>query len=213
MTNEDYQKIFHEIKNNIAFISSSLQLLEKTHPGLQSYPYWNDAMQEIRDLKNLLLDLSSARLCSCPTLVKISPETYFPELVRSCTSFFDAREFQCSLALSPGLPDISIDPQRFKRAFFNLLKNSYEAMQGRGAIQIEAMREDAFLRVDLIDCGGGILPEYLPKLFVPFETTKQEGTGLGLLIARQIIEAHGGHIRVDSRPQDGCTFSIYLPLS
>lgn len=213
MTNEDYQKIFHEIKNNITFISSSLQLVEKAHPEIKSFPYWNDSMQEVNALKNMLVDLSSARLCDDLDLQKLSPESILPELIHSCMTLFDSDDFCCGMEFESALPEICIDPNRLKRVLFNLIKNSFEAMDGSGKILFAFRKEDAFFRIDLTDNGGGIPKEYLPKLFTPFETTKQGGTGLGLLIARQIVEAHGGHLTLDSRPGIGCTFSIYLPFT
>ena len=195
MTNEDYQKIFHEIKNNITFINSSMQLVEKAHPEIKDFPYWIDSMQEVSALKRLLIELSSARLCDDLTLKKTSTEKFLPELINSCIKLFDTTEFHCQITIEPSLPEIYIDFDRMKRALFNLLKNSYEAMIG------------------IIDNGGGIKPEYLPKLFTPLATTKPNGTGLGLLISKQIIEAHGGHLKVESRPQEGTTFSIFLPFT
>lgn len=213
MTNEDYQKIFHEIKNNVTFISSSLQLVEKLHPEVKAYSYWNDSMQEVSALKTMLIELSSARLSEHPALQKVCVETFFPELIHSCMSSFASDAFNCQIHIDLSLPELYLDPHRLKRALSNLIKNSYEAMNGSGSITFSGSRENAFFRLDVIDSGGGISPEYLPKLFTPFETTKPGGTGLGLLIARQIIESHGGHLTVDSRPKEGCTFSIYLPFA
>ena len=213
MTIEDYQKIFHEIKNNITFISSSLQLVEKEHPEIKIFPYWNDSMREVRSLKNMLIELSSARLCNDLNLKKLSPERFFPDKIHSCMSPFGSSAFSCRIELEPSMPEIFIDPDRLKRAVFNLIKNSYEAMNGSGVILFTGCCETSFLRFSLVDYGGGIPEEYLPKLFMPLETTKPGGTGLGLLISRQIIESHGGRLAIDSRPQDGCTFSIYLPCT
>ncbi len=213
MTNEDYQKIFHEIKNYITFISSSLQLVEKMHPEIKDYSYWNDAISEVDALKRMVIELSSARLCSNLNMQKVSLESFLSELSDSYTAVFESRDFCCKIELKSSLPKILIDPDRLKRAIFNLIKNSYEAMNASGLVRLLAYREDNFVRMDLIDYGGGIDLEYLPKLFTPFETTKTNGTGLGLLISRQIIEAHGGHLTIDSRPQDGCTFSIFLPCT
>ncbi len=211
MTNEDYQKIFHEIKNNITFINSSLQLVEKDHPEIKAYPYWNDSMQEVDSLKKMLVELSSARLCNDVNLQKVSLNAFLTELVQSSMASFASEAFHCSTDFDPSLPEIPLDPHRMKRALFNLIKNSFEAMEGRGSICLKARCEGSFVRLDLTDYGGGIAPECLARLFTPFATTKPGGTGLGLLISRQIIEAHGGHLTVDSRPQDGCTFSIFLP--
>lgn len=213
MKNEDYQIIFHEIKNSITFINSSLQLIEKRHPEVSSFSYWNDSMQEISSLKRMLVELSSARLSSNLNPQKVSLESFLPQLVNSCMSFFESEGFYCQLELEPSLPDIEIDCDRIKRVFSNLIKNSYEAMNGSGKIRLSAHLENSFLRLDIVDSGGGIPPEYLPKLFTPLATTKPGGTGLGLLISRQIVEAHHGRLAVESRYGDGCTFSIFLPLT
>lgn len=210
MSNEDYEKIFHEIKNNITFISSSLQLVEKTHPEIREFPYWNDSIQELSSLKHMLIELSSARLCDDLSVEKTSLMTFLPALMDSFLTLFHSTDFHCEITLAP-LPELYIDQARFKRALFNLVKNSYEAMNGIGTIRLTGNLSDSYIRLELIDSGGGISPEYLPKLFSPFETTKKDGTGLGLLICKQMIEAHGGYLTVDSRPGDGCTFSIYLP--
>lgn len=211
MTKQDYQIIFHEIKNNIAFINSSLQLVEKAHPEIKEYPYWKDSMQELSSLKKMLISLSSARLDDNLDLQEISVTHFLAEVSNSCSVFFNSGRFYCQTESKPSLPKLSIDSDRLKRAFYNLIKNSYEAMNGCGCIRFHACQENSFVRIDLIDHGGGINPEHLSKLFTPFHTTKQSGSGLGLMIAKQIIEAHDGHLSIDSRPGDGCTFSIYLP--
>ena len=211
MTNEDYEKIFHEIKNNITFINSSLQLVEKTHPEVSSFPFWEDSLLELSSLTHMLTELSSARLCNDLSAEKTSLTDFLPSLIDSFLPLFHAADFRCELNLQTPLPEIDLDHAKFKRALFNLIKNSYEAMNGTGIIRLTGRLSDSYILLELIDQGGGILPEYLPKLFSPFATTKENGTGLGLMISKQIIEAHGGHLTVDSRPGDGCTFSIYLP--
>jgi len=135
-----------------------------------------------------------------------------PKLVNSCITLFDSDDFHCEIEIEQSLPEIFVDFDRIKRAFFNLMKNSYEAMNGSGIVRILCIQNGAFLQLDLIDYGGGISPEYLPKIFTPLETTKPTGTGLGLLISKQIIEAHGGRLTVESRPHEGSTFSIFLPF-
>lgn len=211
MTNEDYEKIFHEIKNNITFINSSLQLVEKTHPEISSFPYWKDSLQELSSLKQMLIELSSARLCDDLSVEKTSLTTFLPDLIHSFLSLFHSACFHCEIALPASLPEIYIDQAKFKRALFNLVKNAYEAMNGAGTIYLTGSLKNLSVHLELIDQGGGISPEHLPKLFSPFETTKKDGTGLGLLISKQIIEAHGGTLTIESRPGDGCTFAIDLP--
>jgi len=100
------------------------------------------------------------------------------------------------------------DPLR--RAFANLLRNSAEAMQGRGAIEVAVTRDGSGLVVTIADHGPGVPDELRQRVFEPYFTTKQDGTGLGLALVRQTIEAHNGTIGVADTPGGGATFSIVL---
>src|SRR5947209_5165310 len=100
------------------------------------------------------------------------------------------------------------DPLR--RAFANLLRNAAEAMQGHGAIEVAITRDGGGLVVTIADHGPGVPDELRQRVFEPYFTTKQEGTGLGLALVRQTIEAHRGTIGVADTPGGGATFSIVL---
>src|SRR6266516_3641688 len=100
------------------------------------------------------------------------------------------------------------DPLR--RAFANLLRNASEAMGGRGAIEIAVSRDGSGLAVTIADHGAGIPDELRQRVFEPYFTTKRDGTGLGLALVRQTIEAHNGTITVAETPGGGATFSIVL---
>jgi signal transduction histidine kinase len=97
-----------------------------------------------------------------------------------------------------------------RRAFANLLRNASEAMQGRGAIDVGVSRDGPGLVVTIADHGPGIADELRQRVFEPYFTTKQDGTGLGLALVRQTIEAHSGTITVADTPGGGATFSIVL---
>ena len=86
-------------------------------------------------------------------------------------------------------------------------------MHMKGTVLLDAYRQNDSVRIDITDFGGGIAPEYISSLFIPFFTSKTEGTGLGLCITKQIIKSHNGILDFISRPGDGCTFSIILPAS
>src|SRR6266567_1829836 len=100
------------------------------------------------------------------------------------------------------------DPLR--RAFANLLRNASEAMQGCGAIDVAVTRDGGGLVVTIADHGPGVPDELRQHVFEPYFTTKQDGTGLGLALVRQTIEAHHGTITVTDTPGGGATFSIVL---
>jgi signal transduction histidine kinase len=100
------------------------------------------------------------------------------------------------------------DPLR--RAFANLLRNASEAMGGRGSIDVSVSRDGAGLAVTIADHGAGIPDDLRQRVFEPYFTTKPDGTGLGLALVRQTIEAHNGSITVAETPGGGATFSIVL---
>jgi two-component system sensor histidine kinase HydH len=112
-----------------------------------------------------------------------------------------------------GLPLVPADRDQLSQAFLNLLINSLEAMQEGGKIRVGIRRagQDS-LKVIIGDTGKGIPGEDLEKVFEPFFSTKRKGTGLGLAIVHQIVEGHGGDIRVESKEGEGTDFQIILPI-
>ena len=115
------------------------------------------------------------------------------------------------------LPEIWADPDQLKEVLVNLMVNACEAMVKDGAIVITETEDflaglGRVVRIRIKDTGPGIPPSMLDKIFQPFFSSKEEGTGLGLSIAARIIEEHGGSINVKSRPGEGASFTIILPL-
>jgi signal transduction histidine kinase len=119
------------------------------------------------------------------------------------------------LAVAPDLPRTSGNPRNLQQVFLNLFLNAIQAMPHGGEMDVEAGRQDGFIRVSVRDTGVGIREEDLEKVFEPFFTTKEtgEGTGLGLSVSYGIVQQHGGRIEVSSRPGQGSTFVVLLPVS
>ncbi|MBI1904687.1 MAG: HAMP domain-containing histidine kinase [Rhodocyclales bacterium] len=124
---------------------------------------------------------------------------------------------RAELIFQPGAPPpIPGDPAKINQALLNLLLNAAEAMPAgrRGHIRIRTSHTGHWARVDIGDDAGGIPAEVLPRIFDPFFTTHGvgQGTGLGLTVVRDIINAHHGRLEVDSHPGEGTTFSLFLPM-
>ena len=100
-----------------------------------------------------------------------------------------------------------------KQVLLNLVMNGLEAMPRGGVLSLGAVASRDSVAVTVEDTGDGIAPDLLPTIFEPYVTTKVQGMGLGLAIARKIVEAHGGRIDVGSRPGKGTRFAITLPLN
>jgi two-component system nitrogen regulation sensor histidine kinase GlnL len=114
------------------------------------------------------------------------------------------------LRLDPATPVIEGHYDPLRRAFSNILRNAVEACGGLGEIEITARPEGAGARISIRDHGPGIPPELEGRIFDPYCTGKEGGTGLGLALAKQTVEHHGGSIAVERTPGGGATFLIGL---
>ena len=125
---------------------------------------------------------------------------------------FEDTNIRCTFHAPDNLKPVPIDQMRLREAIVNLLKNSYEAVGTSGAIDIYAYEDSDSLCLDIKDSGCGMDPQTLDQLYTPFFTSKDKGNGLGLVITKSIIEAHGGSLTCQSMPQKGTTFTISLPF-
>jgi two-component system sensor histidine kinase HydH len=110
------------------------------------------------------------------------------------------------------LPPVEHDPNQINQVLLNLLLNAIQSMDKPGAIRVTVQQEEDAVAIVIADEGKGIAAEHLPNIFRPFFTTKGHGTGLGLSLARRIVEAHGGTISVVSAPGRGTQFTVLLPV-
>jgi signal transduction histidine kinase len=119
--------------------------------------------------------------------------------------------------LDASLPPVYGDIQQLNHLFMNIILNAAQAMEGKGKLTIKSgLLPDADrVCIEISDTGPGIPEDILSHIFEPFFTTKEEGkgTGLGLSLAYRIVENHGGHIKAESKPDEGTQFLIELPLA
>ncbi|MCI5873369.1 MAG: ATP-binding protein [Clostridiales bacterium] len=212
LNNEDYLNIFHEIKNSITLVNSSLQLVAKKHPEVCDFDYWNETMSEIDFLKNMVTQLSSARLCEHLNVMQVNMYSFMYQITRAIRAL-SWNGFTCNVILEEDLPLIELDPQLLKQAIVNIVKNAYEAMDCTGTATLHVFYQDDLMQITVTDHGGGLDPALADNIFQPFITSKTGGSGLGLVITKQIIESHHGTLNCISRPGDGCVFTIALPLT
>ncbi len=114
------------------------------------------------------------------------------------------------------IPEITCAPSQINQVFLNLITNAVQAMpEERGTITLATRTDGDGVTVEVTDDGAGIPPEVMVRIFDPFFTTKEigKGTGLGLSISYKIIEEHGGKISVESKPEMGTKFTVWLPLT
>lgn len=210
LSNEDYQHIFHEIKNIVTLINSSLQIIAKQHPEIESYDYWNDAVSDVRVLKEIVVELSTVKIGE--NINKMSTNvSHFLDEIRHATRATLGEHIVCTFCTEENLPDIGIDSFRMKQAMINLIKNAFEAMNGIGTLTIHTFQRDHSLYFELADDGCGMDADTLEHIYTPFYTSKSNGSGLGLAITKTIIESHGGTISCRSVLGRGTIFTVSIP--
>jgi two-component system, NtrC family, sensor kinase len=112
------------------------------------------------------------------------------------------------------MPEVELDESQLRQALLNLVRNAREAMPSGGDLFVEVRAiEPAAAQITIEDTGVGIPESVIGSVFDPFFTTKARGTGLGLAVTREIVEAHGGHISCERREEGGTRFRIWLPRS
>jgi signal transduction histidine kinase len=210
LNTSDYSYIFHEVKNMISVIGSSLQVIEKQHPDVQEFAYWKETMSDVKYLRQMVQNLSGM---NAPIQLQIS-DVYLPqflfELKSAAEALFPAHA-QIHLTLDPAISYGYFDSLRIHQALLNLIKNASEAVKEEAALSIDAYRRENSLVFEISDNGSGIPAEAADQLFVPYYTTRQNGSGLGLSIVKGIVDAHNGSISVAAAPGWSTTFVITLP--
>lgn len=213
LNSEYYSQVFHEIKNSVTLINSYLQLIEKKHSEIAAYDYWITSKKETARLCSITTELSQVKLGSQLVLARVDLREFLSGCCAGFQCSFGEDGVSCKLSMPPRPLMASIDSRQFRHAIINLLKNSCEAMKHHGCILVDAFQEPKHAVIRITDFGCGIDADMIGHIFEPFTSTKEEGSGLGLNIARQVIEAHNGAISVASKAGEGCTFTISLPLA
>ncbi len=210
--------VAHEIGNPLNSLNIHLQLMERELKKL-STPQGERLREDLRVARDEIarLDQIVNQFLHAirPTQPELQP-TNVNEVVVETLALMDRevgdRDILVERELADGLPRILLDRAQLKQAFYNVIKNALQAMQSGGILRVRTEADDAHVTISFVDSGHGIAPEQIGQLFEPYFTTKQDGTGLGLMIVQRIVREHGGTIDVESDKDRGTTFRIKLPI-
>ncbi len=200
--------VAHEIANPLNAISLNLQLLERERPDDESVKV---CRQQISRLDSILRGFLQALRPSRPNLMPGSVADPLKNCLATLRQQFVERSISVTLDIPAALPPVAIDKMQFEQVYFNLLKNAMEAVGEGGRIDIGVASDDNDAVVSIRDNGAGIPPEQVAHLFEPYRTTKEKGTGLGLMISARIVRDHGGTIAAASKLGEGTRFTIRIP--
>ncbi|MEY2577277.1 MAG: hypothetical protein QOI49_101 [Verrucomicrobiota bacterium] len=209
--------VAHEIGNPLNSLHIHLQLMErkvrrldgKVKEELQEAIAISRA--EITRLDSIVTQFLQAIRPSKPVLHPENVNSIVEEAVRFFAPEIADRDIVVEPELRPDLPLIELDRDQMKQAFYNVIKNSFEAMKRRGILRIRTDMDATHVNISFTDTGGGMSAESLSHVFEPYFTTKSSGSGLGLLIVRRIVREHGGEMAIESNEGKGLTLTIRLP--
>jgi len=209
--------VAHEIGNPLNSLNIHLQLIEREARKLDGAKrgQLQESVAVARGEVNRLDSIISQFLRAIrPTRPQLRPENVnaiVEEAVRFFAPEIKDRDIVVEQELRSDLPLLELNRDQMKQAFYNVIKNSFEAIKSRGILRIRTDMDDSHVIVRFTDSGGGISPENLSRVFEPYFTTKSSGTGLGLLIVRRIVREHGGELSIESSEGKGLTLTIRLP--
>ncbi len=213
-------KVAHEIRNPISSINLNLELLEDELEGFKGRVQTDEAEELVRSIREVLDGLSRfvqdyLQFARLPSMEFKPHDINF--ILENLLSFLSTeirdRKVELITDFDENIPLLMLDEDQLNRALMNVLKNSIEAMPDGGRLIVSTRLKGDAAVINISDSGTGIERREWDKIFLPFYSTKKNGTGLGLPLAEQIIREHGGSISLTSIVGKGTTFTISLPVS
>ncbi|RJP81376.1 MAG: hybrid sensor histidine kinase/response regulator [Desulfobacteraceae bacterium] len=217
--------VAHEIRSPLNSIAMQLKVILDGLAGAvteKQKEILDRASKKINALSNLSTELLDLAKIESGLITQEKEEFQIGSLLEDQVAFFQqaavAKGISLELDAVPGLPPVLANKRNMEEVFSNLITNAIHYTPENGKISILAVAVKKHLCVSITDTGFGIPSEDLPKIFDRFYRVKNEktryitGTGLGLPIVKSILDAHNGKIRVESEPDKGSTFYVYLPI-
>jgi hypothetical protein len=203
----------HEIRNPLAGIAGVIEIIGRDLPTTSpARAVVKDVRQEIARINHIVTDLLQTARPHPPKVRKSDLNTTVEHAVMLGRQQAMAKGIEIALHKDPSLPEVEHDSDQIHQVLLNLLLNAQQAIDQKGRIAVTVVRKGQSAVIEVADNGRGIAPDHLPNIFRPFYTTKGDGTGLGLSLARRIVEDHQGRIDVSSTVGKGTTFAVVLPL-
>ncbi|HYK73027.1 MAG TPA: ATP-binding protein, partial [Pseudoneobacillus sp.] len=202
--------VAHEIRNPLTPIKGFMTLLSKTK---EYNPMYIDII--LSELKRIELIITEFLSMAKPHHKKWG-SVHLDQLVRHVSNLLQSEAImenkEINLDIQSTIPRIIGDENSLKQVVVNVMRNALESLDKNGKVQVTLYKEDGYISIKIIDNGCGISEERLSKIGEPFYSTKEKGTGLGLLTSYQIIENHNGKIFIDSKEGKGTTVIISFPI-
>ncbi|KZE55317.1 PAS domain-containing sensor histidine kinase [Brevibacillus parabrevis] len=204
--------IAHEIRNPLTSLRGFIQLLNASITGVQR----NYCQIMLSELDRINLIVSELLVLAKPQAVSFQQKD-LSVMIHNVLSLLESqanlKNIQMYASTEKAMPPIACEENQIKQVLLNICKNAMEALPDGGEIYVQSQRiSEEHIQVSIQDNGCGIDPERIPRLGEPFYTTKENGTGLGLMVSQRILEDHGGSLHIESEKGRGTTANILLPV-
>jgi two-component system, sporulation sensor kinase E len=204
--------VAHEVRNPLGIIRASVQLMEDAECNPERVSGAAQVIkQEIDRLDRVIKALLDFGRPAAPTMRPVAVAQVLEDVALFSRTFASRARVRVTEHYAVDVPDVMADPEQLKQVFVNLISNAVQSMPAGGTLTIDTGHEDGFVFVRFTDTGRGIPDDVLSKIFDPFVSTRDDGTGLGLTIVHRIVDEHDGHIEVTSEPDVGTAFTVWLP--
>ena len=207
-------KISHEIRNPLGIIKSSAALLKKKMAGVDPANTIPDVIvEETNRLNHIITDFFNYAKPRNLNLVPCRVEEVLEKNLTFLAPQIEEQGYRIKAHYENNLPEITADSAMLYQAFLNLLINAMQAMPEGGAIGVEVVSNGKEISVLFEDDGEGVPDDIFEKIWEPFFTTKEKGTGLGLGIVKNIVDSHSGRIQLENRSTGGARAIVNLPVN
>ena len=203
----------HESRNPLAGSAGVIEIIGRDLPLTSpARDMVKDVRLEINQINRILTDLLETARPHPPMMMRSNLNTTVEHAVMLARQQVLSQPIKIDLQQAPDLPEVEHDSDRIHQVLLNLLLNAVQSMDGAGKVRVDIGAKDDCARVTVSDTGRGIPEEQLAHIFRPFYTTRGNGTGLGLSLARRIVEDHRGRINVTSVVGKGTKFEVLIPF-
>ena len=205
--------VSHEIRNPLGIIKSSAQLLKNKMAKLDTGSNIPDIIvEESGRLDNIITGFLNFAKPKIPDLRPCMVEDIIEKNLAYLNPHIEEKNFNISKEIAQNLPEIMADNAMLYQAFLNILLNAFQSLEDNGCLTIKTVYNSGNIIINFIDNGEGIKKDILKKIWTPFFTSKDSGTGLGLGIVKNIIEAHHGTIAISNAKPNGTNVEMILPV-
>ncbi len=210
--------VAHEIGNPLNAVTIHLQLLERELEEVADESLRENltelvevSRREVHRLDRIITQFLRAIRPSLPDRKPVKMERMLDETLELMQHDVSNRRILVEREQAKDVPTVPADETQVKQAFFNVIKNALQAMGDGGILKIRTEATSRFVSICFEDNGPGIAPDDLGAIYEAYHTTKEEGSGLGLMIVQRILRDHGGEIEICSTPERGTAFTLHFP--